>query len=61
MSKTGKLENNDRSFDLVFWHKVGPEGRFSAAWGMLKDYCLMKGKDASQQRLQRSVQNIEWI
>lgn len=61
MARIVDLKHADRSFDLEFWRKVGPEGRFSAAWGMVKDYYLARGNDISQQRLQKSVQNIEWI
>lgn len=45
----------DRSFDREFWRKVGPEGRFAAAWQMVVDAHLLRGKDASELRLQRSV------
>lgn len=61
MSRMVKLQDADRSFDLEFWRKVGPEGRFSAAWEMIREYRLIKGKNGYQPRLRRSVQNIERI
>ena len=48
----------ERSFDREFWRKVGPEGRFAAAREMVCEADLIRGKNASQPRLQRSVQNI---
>jgi hypothetical protein len=32
MARLVKASEMDRSFDLLFWEKVGAEGRFSAAW-----------------------------
>ncbi len=52
------LSENDRSFDREFWDEVGHEGRFSAMWEMIREKDLIRGKDGSQPRLQRSVQNI---
>ena len=60
MARMVRLKDADRSFDLEFWAKIGPQGRFSAAWDMVREYMiLIKGKDAAQLRLQRSVQNIQ--
>lgn len=59
MSRLVELKKADSSFDFKFWQKLGPESRFSAAWIMVKELELIKGKNVSQQRLQRSVQNIE--
>ncbi|MCC7293775.1 MAG: hypothetical protein IT449_17085 [Phycisphaerales bacterium] len=49
----------DRSFDLVFWRCVGAEGRFAAAWQMLREFDLMRGGDGNIPRLQRSVARFE--
>ncbi|MFQ5824307.1 MAG: hypothetical protein ACE5JB_09655 [bacterium] len=59
MSRLIKRGEMDRSFDLEFWKKVGAQGRFAAAWQMVKEWLMIRGKDGSQSRLQRSAQNIQ--
>ena len=61
MARLVRLKDMDRSFDREFWKKIGPQGRFSAAWEMVKEYLLIRGKNGRQQRLQRSIQNIKGI
>ena len=46
-------------FDLEFWRRAGPEMRFAAAWAMVMEADLFKGRHAVKSRLQRSIQNIE--
>ena len=58
-AKLINIKNNDRSFDIEFWQQAGAEARFAAAWQMVKEYLIMRGKDESQFRLQRSVENIQ--
>jgi len=55
------LKDVDRDFDLVFWQNCSAKVRFSAAWQMLKEYELLKGrkKNESEFRLRRTVQNIK--
>lgn len=59
MARLVKASEMDRSFDLLFWEKVGAEGRFSAAWAMVSEVQAIRGKDSAESRLQRSVQNIQ--
>ena len=61
MARMVKATEADRSFDLVFWRKVGAEGRFAAAWQMISEVDAIRGKDIGESRLQRSVQNIQRI
>lgn len=60
---TRKIRRGDEggeNFDREFWRKAGAEAKFAAAWEMVSEYWLIRGKkDAGQQRLQRSVQNIK--
>jgi hypothetical protein len=59
MARLIKASEPDRSFDLLFWREVGPEGRFAAAWQMISEVHAIRGKDPGESRLQRSVQNIQ--
>lgn len=52
-------ERDDGSFDLEFWRRVGPEGRFAAMWEMVGEAAAFRGSDGSQPRLQRSVLRVE--
>ena len=45
-------------FDRQFWKELGHEARFEAAWEMISEVAAIRGKDARQPRLQRSVQHI---
>jgi len=55
MARLVRLRDADRSFDLEFWRRVGAEGRFAAAWQMVKEVAVIRGGDGHQPRLQRSV------
>lgn len=57
-----KIEDADDDWDIKFWQKAGVNARFSATWGMIKDFYKIKGiKNGNKRRLQRSIQNIEQI
>ena len=46
-------------FDRAFWASQTPEGRFEAAWQCVLDWAAMKGIDANELRLQRSVVRVQ--
>jgi hypothetical protein len=52
-------EQDDGSFDLEFWRRVGAEGRFAAAWDMVGEAAAIRGEDGRQSRLQRSVLRVQ--
>ena len=51
-----RFAEDDRSWDIAFWQKQGPEAIFDAMWGMIKDHRLLTQNDASEPRLQRSIE-----
>jgi hypothetical protein len=59
MARLSSRETAGRRFDLEFWDRVGPEGRFAAAWDMVLETLHLRGDDASEPRLRRSVQSIQ--
>lgn len=59
MARLVEFKKADITFDLEFWHKIGSDGRFSAAWEMINEYRKIKGLHGNQPRLQRSVQNLQ--
>jgi hypothetical protein len=58
---TGRLVTRgeeEKEFDREFWRTAGHEARFAAAWQMVVESFLMRGKDAGELRLQRDVETI---
>lgn len=54
----GKFREDDRSFDVRFWQRQGPAAIFDAAWAMVVDSVALRGGDAEQLRLQRTVESF---
>ncbi len=52
------LDKKDE-FDREFWRKAGHEARFAAAWEMVVEVELIRGKNAAEPRLQRDVLRIK--
>ena len=52
-----RISEGDRNFDIRFWQSQGDIAIFEAALDMLNDYFLIRGKDAGEQRLQRTVEH----
>ena len=51
---------DDGSFDIEFWRRVGADGRFAAAWEMVREADAIRGvQSAREPRLQRSILRIE--
>jgi hypothetical protein len=59
MERYGKLSELDRSFDIAFWQAQGDEAIVEAAHQLILDYCLLRGMNAEQLRLQRSVEAFQ--
>jgi hypothetical protein len=50
-----------RSFDIRFWQSQGDIAIFEAVTEMLHDYFLIRGKNADEFRLQRTIENFRKI
>jgi len=59
MERTGRLEELDRSFDLKFWQARTDTEKFAAAWELVVHSYVIKGRDVSQLRLQRTVEHLQ--
>lgn len=59
VERLGPRSGGDK-FDLEFWQKLGHEARFAAAWEMTAEVDFIRGNNAVESRLQRTVQNIQW-
>jgi len=59
VERKGKIEELDRSFDLVFWQSQPADARFQAAWDLIVHASSIKGIDVRQLRLHRAVENFQ--
>ena len=53
-----RIEDADRSFDLVFWQSQSDAARFAAAWELVVTAHRWKGGSPDELRLQRSVESF---
>ena len=53
-----RRDSDDGSFDREFWQSQSAEARLAAAWEMVAEVEALRGNDASQPRLQRSVERL---
>jgi hypothetical protein len=54
----GRFETDDRSWDVSFWQRRGSAEIFAAVWGMILDHRLLTKGDASEPRLQRTIEHF---
>jgi len=52
------IKNDRRLFDIRFWQSQGDLAIFEAVTEMLNDYFLIRGKNADESRLQRTIENF---
>lgn len=58
MERKGRLKDLDRSFDIKFWQRLGPEAIFDEAWRMVLHAHGIGEEENDQFRLQRTVENL---
>ena len=56
MEKYGRLKDMDRSFDIAYWQRLGPEAIFEAAWQMVVDAEKLRGLNPDELRLRKDVE-----
>ena len=52
------VKDSNRSFDVRFWQSQGDLAIFEAVSEMLHDYFLIRGIDANEFRIQRTVESF---
>ncbi len=52
------ITNDKRLFDIRFWQSQGDLAIFKAVTEMLNDYFLIRGLNADESRLQRTIENF---
>ena len=53
-----RIIDDKRSFDIQFWQSQGDAAIFEAVTEMHNDYLLIRGENADESRLQRTVENF---
>lgn len=56
-----RIKDDRRLFDIRFWQSQGDLAIFEAVAGMLNDYFLIRGKNADESRLQRTIENFRKV
>ena len=59
--KYQRIKGDRRSFDIRFWQSQGDIAIFGAVTEMLNDYFLIRGKNADESRLQRSIESFQKV
>jgi len=53
-----RIADDKRLFDIRFWQSQGDIAIFEAVTEMLNDYFLIRGQNADESRLQRTIENF---
>ncbi len=53
-----RIKDDRRLFDIRFWQSQGDLAIFKAVAEMIDDYFLIRGKNADESRLQRTIENF---
>ena len=53
------IVDDRRLFDIRYWQSQGDLAIFEAVMEMLNDYFLIRGKNADESRLQRTIENFQ--
>jgi hypothetical protein len=56
-----RIIDDRRSFDIRFWQSQGDIAIFEAVTEMLNDYLLLRGINADESGLQRTVENFQKV
>lgn len=59
MEGLSRIKDSDRSFDIEYWQRQDSEARFEAAWELVVFAHQRKGGEASELRLQRTIEHLE--
>jgi hypothetical protein len=53
-----RITDDRRLFDIRFWQSQGDLAIFEAVAEMLNDYFSIRGRNANESRLQRTIENF---
>jgi hypothetical protein len=59
MERYGRISEMDRSFDIEYWQRLGPEAIFEAAWQMAVDTHRRGAGGSDELRLRRTLEHFQ--
>ncbi|GMT44109.1 MAG: hypothetical protein IEMM0003_0928 [bacterium] len=59
MELRGKIQDLDRSFDLIFWQAQSSDERFAAAWELIVYASRIRGVNVRELRLHRTIETFQ--
>jgi hypothetical protein len=59
MERYGRIPEMDRSFDIEYWQRLGPEAIFEAAWQMAVDAHRRSAGEIDELRLRRTLEHFQ--
>jgi hypothetical protein len=59
VERYGPLHEMDRSFDVAYWQRQGPEAIFEAAWQLVVEAHSRRPGGEDELRLQRTVESFQ--
>lgn len=57
----GRLHEMDRSFDIAYWQRLGPEAIFEAAWELVVEAHARNPRGEDELRLCRTVEKFQRV
>ena len=58
IERRGRIEDLDRSFDIDFWQRLGPEAILAEAWEMVRVVVARVEPVAGEPTLDKSVETL---
>lgn len=55
----GLIADMDRSFDVAYWQRLGPNAIFEAAWELVVQAHRARNRDENELRLRRTVESFQ--
>jgi len=59
MERYGRLRDMDRSFDIAYWQRLGPQAIFEAAWQMVVEAHSRRPGGSDELKFRRSIETFQ--
>ena len=59
VERYGRLPEMDRSFDIAYWQRQGPEAIFEAAWELVVEAYSRHPGGENELQLQRTIESFQ--
>lgn len=59
MERYGLLRDMDRSFEIAYWQRLGPQAIFETAWQMVVEAHLRRPGGSDELKFRRSIETFQ--